>query len=78
MEQFILVMLGVNFVLALVYAGCSIKKGNRIWLTLFFLALPIMGFLFRMGGEQKLRKVVQQGEADSKREDYAGPENTGC
>jgi len=45
MEQFILVMLGVNFVLTLVYAGCSIKKGNRIWLTLFFLALPIMGFL---------------------------------
>ena len=45
MEQFILVMLGVNFVLALVYAGCCIKKGNRIWLTLFFLALPIMGFL---------------------------------
>lgn len=26
MEQFILVMLGVNFVLTLVYAGCSIKK----------------------------------------------------
>lgn len=45
MEQFILVMLGVNFVLTLVYAGCSIKKGNRIWLTLFFLVLPIMGFL---------------------------------
>ena len=45
MEQFILVMLGVNLVLTIVYAGCCIKKGNRIWLILFFLALPIMGFL---------------------------------
>ena len=45
MEQFILVMLGVNLVLSLVYAGCCIRKGNRIWMTLFFLALPIMGFL---------------------------------
>ncbi len=45
MEQFILVMLGVNLVLTIVYAACCIRKKNRIWLTLFFLAIPIMGFL---------------------------------
>jgi len=45
MEQFILVMLGVNLVLTIVYAACCTGKKNRIWLTLFFLAIPIMGFL---------------------------------
>lgn len=45
MEQVILVALGINVILSAFFAFCSRKKGKRIWLTLFFLVLPYVGFL---------------------------------
>lgn len=46
MDNIIIAVLCINLFFVIVFALSCIRKGEKIWLSLLFLALPVLGFTF--------------------------------